>query len=59
MSMAIIVIVAALALLREFCPRIINNEVDLMPYFPRLIKIDRMGFEPTTSAVAAFLAFPI
>jgi hypothetical protein len=29
-----------------------QNELNLIPYFTRLIKMDRVGFEPTTSAAA-------
>ena len=31
-----------------------ENEVDLMPYFLRLTKMDRVGVEPTTAAMLKF-----
>jgi len=34
-----------------FCPINSYNELNLMPYFPRMIKMDWVGFEPTTSAM--------
>jgi hypothetical protein len=33
------------------CPTITLNKLNSMPYFTRLIKMDRVGFEPTTSAM--------
>jgi hypothetical protein len=34
------------------CPPVIQNELNSMPYSTRLIKVDRVGFEPRTSATA-------
>jgi hypothetical protein len=40
-----------------FCPTITENELSLMPYSTRLIKMDRVGlFEPTTSAQGQVLS---
>jgi hypothetical protein len=34
-----------------FCPTITENELSLMPYFTRVKGVDRVGVEPTTSAM--------
>jgi hypothetical protein len=34
----------------HFVLQLLKNKLNLIPYFPRLIKMDRVGFEPTTSA---------
>ncbi len=37
-----------------FCPTLIKVELEIMPYFTRLIKMDQVrGFEPLTSAILA------
>jgi hypothetical protein len=38
---------------RAVCPTITENEPKIIPYFTRMIKVNYVGFEPTTSA--AFL----
>jgi hypothetical protein len=42
----------ALALLQQgFVRQLLKNELNSMPYFPRIEEMDRLlGFEPTTSA---------
>jgi hypothetical protein len=35
---------------RKICPTIPENKLKSMPYSTRLIIVDRVGFEPTTSA---------
>jgi hypothetical protein len=42
-------------LCETFCPTTIQNDLNLMPYFPRIKEMDRVGVEPTTSATAALL----
>jgi hypothetical protein len=39
---------------RGFCLAIIENELNLMPYFTRLIKMDRVGVEPTKLELTAY-----
>jgi hypothetical protein len=34
----------------RFCPPLTNNELHSMPYSTRMVKMDRVGVEPTTSA---------
>jgi hypothetical protein len=36
-----------------FCPPTIKIKLKTIPYFTRMIKVDRVGFEPTTSAMPA------
>jgi hypothetical protein len=35
----------------SICPTLIKSELEIIPYLTRLIKMDRVGFEPTTSAM--------
>jgi hypothetical protein len=37
-------------LCETFCPTTIQNDLNLMPYFPRIKEMDWVGVEPTTSA---------
>jgi hypothetical protein len=32
------------------CPTFVKIELKIIPYFTRLTEVDRVGFEPTTSA---------
>jgi hypothetical protein len=48
--MAIIAIVAALALLVGYCPTINKKRAQFNAVVPMQEKVDRVGFEPTTSA---------
>jgi hypothetical protein len=34
----------------SFCPTLTKNEPKIIPYFPRMKEMDRVGFEPTTHA---------
>jgi hypothetical protein len=38
---------------RAVCPTITENEPKIIPYFTRVIEVDCVGFEPTTSATVA------
>jgi hypothetical protein len=40
-----------------FCPPTIKIKLKPIPYFTRLINVDRVGFEPTTSAMSRLVYF--